>query len=83
VNVVGARARRVLVDEDYAKFVIAAWEPRQGAKWLFAPKRTGAGKNLISNFVARGKNVGVRPGPQRMRAPTWSVTSLPGTQLSS
>ena len=48
--------------------MLAAWEPRQKAKWLFAPAREGAGKNLISNFVVRGGSAGLRPNTQRMRA---------------
>jgi integrase len=68
VHVKGLRARRVLVDHAYSKFVVAAWEARQKSKWLFAPGRNGAGKNLISNFVARGPDAGLRPNTQRMRA---------------
>ena len=68
VSVQGDRSRRVVVDAAYAKFVLAAWEPRQKARWLFAPAREGAGKNLISNFVARGASDGLRPNTQRMRA---------------
>jgi hypothetical protein len=68
VNVRGERSSRVVIDDAYAKFVLAAWEPRQKAKWLFAPAREAAGKNLISNFVARGGSAGLRPNTQRMRA---------------
>jgi hypothetical protein len=68
VNVRGDRSRLVVVDDTYAKFVLAAWEPRKKAKWLFAPAREGAGKNLISNFAARGGSAGLRPNTQRMRA---------------
>jgi hypothetical protein len=38
------------------------------ADWLFSPKWAGAGKNLISNFVAPGPDVGLRPQTQRLRA---------------
>lgn len=41
---------------------------RDGAEWLFCPKRKGTGKNLISNFIARGPDTGLRPTTQRMRA---------------
>jgi hypothetical protein len=68
VTVRGVRHRAVVVDDAYARFVLAAWRPRQMGKWLFAPAREGAGKNLISNFVSRGASEGLRPNTQRMRA---------------
>ena len=42
---------------------------------LFKPGRTGAGKNLISNFVAKAKADGVHAQTQRMRS-TWLVQQM-------
>jgi hypothetical protein len=43
-------------------------DARLNAEWLFALVRRGGVKNLISNLVARGPDVGLRPQTQRMRA---------------
>ena len=42
---------------------------------VFKPGRTGAGKNLISNFVASAKADGVHAQTQRMRS-TWLVQQM-------
>lgn len=42
---------------------------------IFKPGRTGAGKNLISNFVASAKADGVHAQTQRMRS-TWLVQQM-------
>jgi hypothetical protein len=43
-------------------------DERTHADWLFSAKRAVAGKNLISNCIARGPDVGLRPQAQRLRA---------------
>ena len=43
--------------------------------YLFKTGRTGAGKNLISNFVASAKADGVHAQTQRMRS-TWLVQQM-------
>ena len=48
---------------------------RDGLGFAFAPKREAAGKNLVSNFVARSEGEGIRPNAQRIRA-TWVVDHL-------
>lgn len=63
--------------------VLRKWETalvrRAGAlgpsEHLFKPGRTGAGKNLISNFVASAKADGVHAQTQRMRS-TWLVQQM-------
>jgi hypothetical protein len=68
VNATGARARRVQLDGTWAVEAVEVSAARASAEWLFAPKRKGTGKNLISNFIARGPDTGLRPNTQRMRA---------------
>jgi len=48
---------------------------RDGLGFAFAPKREAAGKNLVSNFVARSEGEGIRANAQRIRA-TWVVDHL-------
>jgi hypothetical protein len=68
VNVTGTRARRIRVEGSWVDKMGAVAAKRAAAEWLFCPKRDGAGKNLISNLLARGPSVGLRPNTQRMRA---------------
>lgn len=63
--------------------VLRTWEKvlarRAGAlaprEHMFKPGRTGAGKNLISNFIATAKVDGVHAQTQRMRS-TWLVQQM-------
>lgn len=63
--------------------VLRTWEKvlarRAGAlaprEHMFKPGRTGAGKNLISNFIATAKADGVHAQTQRMRS-TWLVQQM-------
>jgi hypothetical protein len=75
INVTGQRARRVQVDSAWAVDLGDALNERNDDEWLFCPKRDGAGKNLVTNFVARGGSRGIRPNTQRMRA-TYLVNHL-------
>jgi hypothetical protein len=68
VSVSGVRSRRLLLDEASGSYVESALEFGSPSGLLFCPKRKGTGKNLISNFIARGPDVGLRPSTQRMRA---------------
>jgi hypothetical protein len=75
INVTGQRARRVQVDSAWTGDLSVTVDERSHDEWLFCPKRDGAGKNLITNFVARGGSHGIRPNTQRMRA-TYLVNHL-------
>jgi hypothetical protein len=75
VNVAGTRARRVLIDKDWNDSVVRAWQAHQNQALVFCPDRKGAGKNLITNFIARGGDVGLRPNTQRIRA-SYLVTHI-------
>jgi integrase len=68
VSVTSGRYRRVQVDEQWRSEVDFALEYGSADDLFFCPKRKGTGKNLISNFIARGSDVGLRPNTQRMRA---------------
>jgi integrase len=77
VFVSGERQRQVRIDEQWEPLIALALESRRDEVYLFRPKRKGAGKNLISNFIARGPDVGLRPNTQRMRA-TYLVKHIEG-----
>jgi hypothetical protein len=68
VSISGVRSRRLLLDEAWGSHLESALEARGADELVFCPKRKGTGKNLISNFIARGPDVGLRPNTQRMRA---------------
>ncbi|MFF1876602.1 hypothetical protein [Leifsonia sp. NPDC058230] len=63
--------------------VLRRWETALGRRaaalkaeeYLFKPGRDGAGKNLISNFVAKARVDGVHAQTQRMRS-TWLVQQM-------
>ena len=75
IAVTGARPRRVLVDRKWASALRGSVKGREPKEWAFCPSRAGAGKNLVTNFVARSTSTEVRPNAQRMRA-TWLVGRL-------
>jgi integrase len=81
VTVRGRRARTVTIEPAHAAILAPAISDRKPDTYAFCPNRTGAGKNLITNFVARGHAAGLRPNTQRMRA-TWIVERMrDGTSL--
>jgi hypothetical protein len=43
--------------------------------WVFGNGRATAGKNLVTNFIAKTTTAGLAPNTQRMRA-TWIVNQL-------
>jgi integrase len=63
--------------------LLRLWEPAlrhrkarlDGDRFAFREGHTVAYENLISNFVARSRSLGIRPQTQRMRA-TWLVRHL-------
>ncbi|WP_207455518.1 tyrosine-type recombinase/integrase [Herbiconiux sp. SYSU D00978] len=75
IEVRGGRPRRVPVREEWTERLSEARKHREGDQFLFVPGRTGAGKNLITNWLARSSDKGLRPHSQRMRG-TWIVTHL-------
>ena len=83
VEVSCARSRVVTIESRWGEQLAAAVSGRGGQGFAFEPKREAAGKNLVSNFVARSEGEGVRPNAQRMRA-TWVVGHLEsGTPIVS
>ena len=75
VNVHGSRARSVRVEGTCAEDLAIALRAIQPNDWVFCSGRTAAGKNLVTNFVARTQTDGISPNSQRMRA-TWIVGHL-------
>jgi integrase len=75
VNVHGPRARSVRVEGTCAEDLALALRGLESNDWIFCSGRTAAGKNLVTNFVARTETDGTSPNSQRMRA-TWIVGHL-------
>jgi integrase len=75
VNIHGSRARSVRVDGTDAEDLMLALRGLEATDWVFCSGRTAAGKNLVTNFVARTETDGISPNSQRMRA-TWIVGHL-------
>ena len=81
VRVSKGRVREVPVLRRWEQAIARRASQLDPGEFLFKPGRTGAGKNLISNFVARTAACGVHPQTQRMRS-TWLVTHMAaGTHL--
>lgn len=75
VHVGGARPRTVAVDEAWAVDLLKAVQDAKPTDWVFCHGRVSAGKNLVTNFVAKTETRGLAPNSQRMRA-TWIVGHL-------
>jgi hypothetical protein len=81
VRVSEGRVREVPVLRRWEQVVGNRANELDPADYLFKPGRSGGGKNLISNFVARTGDCAVHPQTQRMRS-TWLVTHMAaGTHL--
>ncbi|MCI0156816.1 hypothetical protein KNO15_08915 [Leifsonia shinshuensis] len=74
VRVAEGRTRTVPLLRRWERAALRRAAELSGDDYLFIPGRSGAGKNLISNFVARGGNK-IHVQTQRMRA-AWIVTHL-------
>jgi integrase len=75
VHVTEGRVRVVPVLRKWEKALARRAADLKPTEHLFKPGRTGAGKNLISNFVAAAKADGVHAQTQRMRS-TWLVQQM-------
>lgn len=75
VRVAEGRVRTVPVLKKWEKALIRRAAELNASDYVFKPGRTGAGKNLISNFVATAKADGVHAQTQRMRS-TWLVQQM-------
>lgn len=74
VHVAEGRIRTIPLLRRWERTVLRRAAELPGHDYLFIPGRSGAGKNLISNFVARGGDK-IHVQTQRMRA-AWIVTHL-------
>lgn len=75
VRVTGPRARDVPVLDEWAAPLILRTQQFSGDTFVFRPGHESFYPNLVSNFVARAKRVGVKPQTQRLRS-TWIVRHL-------
>lgn len=74
VHVTDGRVRGIPVLRRWERLLLRRAGELAPDAYLFIPARTGAGKNLISNFVARGGGV-IHVQTQRLRS-TWIVTHM-------
>jgi integrase len=74
VRVTEGRMRTVPLLRRWERTVLRRATELSGDDYLFIPGRTGGGKNLISNFVARGAGQ-IHVQTQRMRG-TWIVSHM-------
>jgi len=72
IRTTGHRPRHVAVDNLWAAALSTAVASRSSDQFAFCPARRGAGKNLVTNFIARAKPAGLELNTRRMRA-TWLV----------
>ena len=75
VTVGGARPRVVHMERAWAESLLRAVADLEPADWVFGNGRTTAGKNMVTNFIAKTTTAGLAPNTQRMRA-TWIVGQL-------
>ncbi|MCU1585969.1 MAG: hypothetical protein JWM49_2525 [Microbacteriaceae bacterium] len=75
IQVTEGRIRTVPVLRQWESVVADRAAELEANAFLFKPGRAGAGKNLISNFVARANPDGVHAQTQRMRS-TWLATQM-------
>lgn len=75
VIVTGARPRRVQVECAWSDSLLRAVVGLEPGDWVFGNGRATAGKNMVTNFVAKTATTGLAPNSQRMRA-TWIVDQL-------
>ena len=74
-TVCGSRPRVVLMERAWAETLLRAVADLEPGDWVFGNGRTTAGKNLVTNFIAKTASAGLAPNTQRMRA-TWIVGQL-------
>lgn len=75
VTVRGTRPRVVLMERAWAETLLRAVVDLEPGDWVFGNGRATAGKNLVTNFIAKTTTAGLAPNTQRMRA-TWIVNQL-------
>lgn len=75
VYVAEGRTRHVPVLHRWETILVRRADELAESDYLFKPGRSGAGKNLISNYATKSKAHGVLAQTQRMRT-TWLVTQM-------